>query len=221
MPGSSTATGADDATQAAAGATGTATVKTSAADSWVAQTVALKQSTAAASIAVQTPAGYAANSGFVLVTIAVSNLGNGAICAPNGGWTPVMAAKSVGTSPAQVTQESFYTSTANAGSYTFSFKSGGCNGSAVSAGASSVAVNYTGVDLTNPFDGVAPQQASGPPPNGPAPTAVTTNSIDDTVVSLFATDAPSLTVPNGGVVQNSAAREHRYHGPGEAAAGAP
>ena len=184
----------------------TESVSSNAQDNWVAQTVAL-QATLPSSINVQTPTGYAAGNGFVLATIGVSNLPTGVlICAPTG-WNLVQATPktnpSSGASPNQVTQESFYTSqTTAAGTYTFNFRTAcGTATSGVGVGASSVAVNYTGVDPTTPLDLVTPLEATG---SSAAPTspALTTGSIDDTVVSLFATDANTLST-TGGVVQNS------------------
>ena len=205
VSGSSTATGADDGTQSppGPGPTNTASVKSNASDNWVAQTVALAPAASSSSITIQAPAGYAPGSGFLLATIAVSNISGASICTANG-WTAVVGAATNGT----VTQQSFYTTSVAAGSSsTFNFRTN-CNQSStgVRAGASAVAVNYTGVDPTTPFDSVAPQRATGSDA-APAPPALTagnpTNSIDDTVVSLFATAAASLTVPNGGAVEKS------------------
>ncbi len=201
IAGSSTSTGADDAAWPTVSTTPGESVNSSAPDDWVAQTVALSPALPS-SITVATPGGYAAGSGFVLTTIAVSGLGSGAVC-PAAGWHQVMAPTvSPGSGTAQETQESFWSNTVAPGNYTFTFyPSASCTGTPVGAGASEATVNYTGVDQTTPLDSVTPQSAAGPPPTGLPPAAVTTRSANDELVGLFATDATTLTAA-GGIVQN-------------------
>ena len=209
----STATGADDAPQATAGLTPGESVSSNAPANWVAQTVAL-QATLPSSIPLQTPAGYSAGNGLVIATVGVSNLPSGSsICTPatwnvlsTQGTAGTTATPSSGSPPDEVTQESFYTSqTTAAGTYTVNFRTNCANANTgVGVGASDVAVDYTGVDTTTPFDNVTPESAtgSGTAPASPALTAADpTNSIDDTVVGLFATAANSLST-TGGVVEN-------------------
>ena len=198
----STSTGADDAAQAAIGPTGTDTVNSTAQDDWVAQTVTLTPALPT-SITVIPPTGYVAGN-FLLVTVSALNLGTGVICSPSAAnWSVAAAATGSGTAPNQVTQESFYT-TAGSPGYTFTFyPTSSCTGTPVQAGASEVAVNYTGVDTATPLDGVLATSASGTvSPLNAKP--ITPNSANDEVVSLFATDATTLTLTGtgGGVVQN-------------------
>ena len=200
---SSLSTGADDAEQDAAGTTGATTVSASTADNWVGQTVALSP-TLPSSITVQPPAGYVAGD-FMLVTIGVQNLGTGAICAPGaaGVWNTSSALTTTsGSGATKLTQQTFWTTNASPG-YVFNFKATCPSGAAVNAGATAVAVDYTGVDTTTPLDGVTPSSVTG---SSAALTAqpITPASLNDEVVSLFATNAPTLTLTaSGGAVQTA------------------
>ena len=92
----------------------------------------------------------------MIATIGVSNLPTGTtICTPatwnvlsTQGTAGTTATPSSGSSPNQVTEESFYTSqTTAAGTYTVNFRTNCANAATgVGVGASDVAVNYTGVD---------------------------------------------------------------------------
>ncbi len=194
-----TATGANDTSQAAPGPAGTATVTSGAAADWVAQTVALEPA-AASSITVTPPPGYAAGD-FLLVTVAAQNLGSGSICTPAGAptWNAV-ATTTTGSGSNELTEQTFWTMSGAPG-YTFNFYATCANKTPLPAGGSFLAINYTGVDATTPLDNVVPQSASGPPPTAPTPNAVTTESTDDEVVSIFAANAAQLTL-SGGTVEN-------------------
>jgi len=188
---SSTATGADDAPQPAAGATGTESVTSTTPDDWVAQTVALI-ATQPSSIAVTPASGYAGAVGdFLVVSIAAQNLGSGSICAPDTTWTPVPVPSGGDTvTSGTLTQESFWTtlSTVTAPAMdTFSFETS-CTGTGtfVPAAASAVAIDYTGVDPgTAPITATSAPNLSGATATAPASTA----PAGDEVVSLFATNA--------------------------------
>lgn len=206
----STATGADDESQTTNGTTGTESVTSSTPADWVAQTVVLSP-TVGSTISVEVPSGYApTGNDLLLVTVAVQGLGTGVICAPDNTWTPVTLSGGNTVSSGTLTQEAFWTMTSTGerpATDTFSFETKCTGGTPIPAGASIVAVNYTGVDGTTPFDDVAANveataaQAAASPL---APAAVTTHSADDEVVSLFATNASALTVTNGGGVQGVA-----------------
>ena len=200
--GSSTATGIEDAAQAAVGASGTATATTPS-DNWVADTVALKGAPGDTSITVTRPANRAAGD-FLLVAVTAQDLGAGNICAPNDGtWTLVQQDRQP-VSGSSVTHAVFrsFRSGAGAETYQFDFQSGACpsGGSPVSVGASAVAVRYTGVDTTNPID----LSASGIAPTNPGTTltapAVTTNFANDQVVRFYGTGSTSITA--GSVTYN-------------------
>ncbi len=201
VSGTSTGTAADDTSQATAGASATESVASVSADNWVAETVALTPAPPS-SISASAPSGYVAGD-LLLVTVAANGLGSGVICAPGVAWTPV-ATTTTGSGATQVTQESFWTTSGSPG-YTFNLDTA-CSGTVtpIQAGASVVAVSYSGVDTTTPLDGVTATSASGSA-SPLAPAAITPNSSNDEVVSLFATDATALTLTGsgGGTVQNS------------------
>ena len=156
----------------------------------------------------------------VLVTVAAQGLPAGdVICAPDNTWTPVQAAGTVGnpvytvttsSGPTALTQESFWSSTNSASSYQFTFETSCSGGSSASAGASAVSVAFSGVNPGSaPVDasaGAAGTVANDPGKTLTAPSVVTTVANDE-VVSLFATEAPSLspTVSTTGAWTNSAA----------------
>ena len=189
--GSSTATGIEDAPQAAAGTSGTATATTPS-DNWVADTVALKGKPGDTSITVTRPANRAAGD-FLLVAVTAQDLGAGNICAPNDGtWALVSKDRQPG-SGSSITHTVFrsFRSGAGAETYQFNFRSGSCpaGGSPVSAGATAVAVRYTGVDTTTPIDASTRGVGNGTTPTAPA---VTTTVANDRVVRLYGTGATSI-----------------------------
>jgi len=186
-PGSGTATGVSDSTQAAAGLTTTASAGSNASAPWVAHTVALKA--AATSIKIDRPSNRASND-FLLVSVTARNLDAGLLCAPSG-WTLVRQ-DTQGAAGSSVTHATFWSfrSGTSAESYTFTFRSGSCSsGTPLSAAASAVSVRYTGVDPAIPIDVSAVKQGSDTTPTAPA---VTTNFAGDRVVRLFGSRATPI-----------------------------
>ncbi len=178
--------GIDNTLQQVAGVSAAVTAQTTASAAWTAQTIALKP-LLSSSITVAPPAGYVAGD-FLLVSIAVQNLGSGAICAPTDAtWTPVPVSATNTVSQGTLTQEAFWTTGVSTGTFAF-YPSSSCTGTPVAAAASAAAVYYTGVDPTTPLDGVAPQGAQDTT-SQLQPTYVSTNTANDEVVSLFASNS--------------------------------
>ena len=129
------------------------------------------------------------------MSIAVQGLGTGTICAPDATWAAVPVSPGVYTETSgTLTQEAFYTTTSSASSDIFSFyKSSACRGTPVEAGASAVALNYTGVNPVTPLDGsvVATSGLSSPI----VPGQITTSQANDDVVTLYASNAATMTGP--------------------------
>jgi hypothetical protein len=152
------------------------------------------------SITLTPPTNYRGGGGdLLLVSVEAQNLGSGSICAPDGTWNAVPLSSSpttYTTSSGTLTQEAFYTTASDASSDTFSFYSkAACSGSPLNAGASAVAVMYTGVNPASPLDGTG-VAAPAPTTASPLiPAAVTTHAPNDEVVTLYGTAAPTLTGP--------------------------
>ena len=152
------------------------------------------------SITITPPTNYRGGGGdLLLVSVEAQNLGSGSICAPDSTWNAVPLSSSpttYTTSSGTLTQEAFYTTASEAISDTFSFYSkAACSGSPLNAGASAVAVMYTGVNPATPIDGngvAAPAPTTASPL---VPGAVTTHNANDEVVTLYGTAAPTLTGP--------------------------
>ena len=183
--------GTSPAAGAASGSSGASLGSTPA--GWTAQTVALQD--ARSSIMVQRPANAVAGD-FLLVSVTAEGLGAGNVCAPNDGtWTLVRkTTKAAGGGLPSLTQATFssFRTTANAESYSFTFRSGTCpnNGSTVDGiPASAVVLRYTGVDPNDPIDQVGDAPGSG----GTLSTAsVPTGSGNERVVWLYGTGATSI-----------------------------
>ena len=115
------------------------------------------------SITVTAPTNYRGGGGdLLLVSVEAQNLGSGSICAPDATWNAVPLSSSpttYTTSSGTLTQEAFYTTASEASTDTFSFYSkAACSGSPLDAGATAVAVMYTGV---NPADADRRQRRRG------------------------------------------------------------
>jgi hypothetical protein len=163
---------------------------------WTAQTVDLVPALSS-TITVTPPTGYVGGGAdLMLVSIAVTGLGNGSICAPNrSDWSPVPLST---TSPVKhtvtqgdLTQEAFYTSSSEDPTDTFTFFANpSCDGLPVNVGASAVSVTYTGVNTASPFDTPSAASANGAGTTL-SPAALTTTAGDE-LVGLYASDAPNL-----------------------------
>ena len=183
------------------------------------------------SITVTAPTNYRGGGGdLLLVSVEAQNLGSGSICAPDATWNAVPLSSSpttYTTSSGTLTQEAFYTTASEASTDTFSFYSkAACSGSPLDAGATAVAVMYTGVNPATPIDGngvAAPAPTTASPL---VPGAVTTSVANDEVVTLYGTAAPTLTGPTlvaagnalspSGGVNNAAVATAGAYTPGQA-----
>ena len=199
----SIATGADDASQAAVGATGTETVSTTTQDNWVAQTVALIPSQPS-SITITPPSDYHGTTGdFLLVSISVEGLGGtDTVCKPAGtpgtSWN-VLSSTHSGSGATEITQATFWTTLSTAATDVFTFfPTTACTGTPVPAAAAAVATAYNGVNVAAPVTITSGGNASGGNTPLTALTAPTNNtgSQNEEVVNLFATgDAFSTATP--------------------------
>jgi collagen type I alpha len=192
IAGSSTATGVDDAAQAAAGATGTASATSGAAANWAAQTVALKFSQQSY-LSIPAPAA-AATGDFLLATVTAHGLGTtGAICAP-AGWTQVGSISTSGTGSTSISEATFYKTYGSSDTtpYTFTFASACPSGTALTAAATGIIVRYTGVSMASPIDGTPTAANTGANGTSASPItapAYTTTVGNDQVVRIYGTGA--------------------------------
>jgi Flp pilus assembly protein TadG len=189
--GDSTVTGITDASQASAGATGSAPVAIGARDNWVAETIALKPTRGATSLSVPRPADRA-DGDFLLVAVTASGLGGGRICAPSDSaypWTEI--GQDTGGAITQATFSSFRPAGGgDPGPYTFTFTSGSaCSGPPALAAATALAIRYTGVDPITPIDASRGDTGTG---THPTPPSVTTSFDNDQVVRFYGTAASSI-----------------------------
>jgi hypothetical protein len=186
---------ASDYTQAA-GATGNKAATSTQSNSWVAQLVALRPAIIAGptSISIDRPS-TRADGDFLLVSLTAQGLDTGSICAPDGTWTLVRPPDTQGSGAASVTQATFWSfrSGTAAETYVFTFRTGGCGGSAASVSASAVAVRYTGVNTTTPID-----TSLGATGNGSTLTApsVTTSFDNEEIVRLYGSGSPTMSSGN-------------------------
>ncbi len=183
--GSWSTSGAEDAVQTVAGASTAGSATSGSSAYWTGQTIALKP-LLSSSITVTPPSGYAVGD-LELVTIGVQNLGStNHICAPtsSGTWSPVATVTS-GSGATAVTQSTFWTTTSAPTPDIFSFATACSGGTAVTAGASALALNYTGIDTASPIDVMGSSSGSTAGTALTAP-SVTTTAANDEVVNLYA-----------------------------------
>ena len=197
QPGSSTATGISDVSQAPAKLEPAPlpTATSGASGDWIVQAFALRDTRAELTIA--RPSNVADND-LLLVSVTAAGLGAaGNICAPDSSWkavgTPVIANPVPGSgSVTEQTFRSFRVGT-DPETYTFTFSSGACGASSdANPAASAVAVRYTGVDPASPIDDV---KSAGATAQSGAPTApaATASAANERVIRFYGTAATSFT----------------------------
>ena len=205
------------------GSPDSATATNQASAPWTSQVVDLTP-LLASSVTVSIPSGYTpGGSELVLVTVSATGIGSGSICAPDSTWSAIPVStsptKTYAVTHGNLTQESFYTTSTEATSATFSFFSKStCNGTATGAGASAVAVNYTGINPGDPIDGNAVAASGATSPIQPG--QITTSSANEEVVSVFGTTASTLTGPTSISAGNSLAPSSGVSNVARASAGA-
>ena len=191
-PGSSTATGVDDAVVPGAGPTNTATATSNASANWVAQSVALRLQTTDTSISIDRPQ-TAVDGDFLLLSVTAKG-SVGTVCAPDLTWSRVFQTTQ-GSGSGQVTQATFWSvrSGTSAETYTFTFHSGNCSSGSSAVAASAVVVRYTGVDPINPIDASAAATTPGANP-GAALTAppASPRDVNDRIVRIYGTASSSI-----------------------------